>query len=57
MPVYNAGAYLAPAIESVLGQTLRDLELIIVDDVSTDARRGTRLRRQGQPGPGDGDGE
>ena len=36
MPVYNAGAYLAPAIESVLGQTLRDLELIIVDDVSTD---------------------
>ena len=36
MPVYNAGTYLAPAIESVLGQTLHELELIIVDDVSTD---------------------
>lgn len=36
MPVYNAGTYLAPAIECVLGQSMRDIELIIVDDVSTD---------------------
>lgn len=36
MPVYNAGKYLAPAIESVLGQTFGDLELILIDDGSTD---------------------
>jgi glycosyltransferase involved in cell wall biosynthesis len=37
MPVRDAGAYLAPAIESILAQTLRDFEFIIVDDGSTDA--------------------
>lgn len=36
MPVYNAGAYLAPAIESVLQQTLQDFELILIDDGSKD---------------------
>lgn len=36
MPVYNGGEYLAAAIESVLNQTWRDLELILVDDGSTD---------------------
>lgn len=36
MPVYNAEAYLAEAVESVLGQTFRDLELVAVDDASTD---------------------
>ena len=36
MPVYNGERYLAEAIESILGQTLSDLELIIVDDCSTD---------------------
>ncbi len=37
MPAYNAAAFLAEAIESILQQTLRDFELIIVDDGSTDA--------------------
>lgn len=37
MPVYNAGEYLRPAVESVLGQTLREWELILIDDGSTDS--------------------
>lgn len=36
MPVYNSGQYLQPAVESILRQTMPDLELIIVDDGSTD---------------------
>ena len=36
MPIYNAADYLRTAIESVLNQTLRELELICVDDGSTD---------------------
>ena len=36
LPVHNGAAYLRAALDSVRGQTLRDFELIVVDDGSTD---------------------
>lgn len=36
MPVYNVEKYLPQAIDSVLGQTFKDFELILVDDCSPD---------------------
>ncbi|MCH8216254.1 MAG: glycosyltransferase family 2 protein [Planctomycetes bacterium] len=36
MPSYNHGLYIAEAIRSVLTQSFTDLELIIIDDASTD---------------------
>ena len=36
MPVYNVERYVEPAIESVLAQTCRDFEVIVVNDGSTD---------------------
>ena len=39
MPAYNSGDYIGQAIESVLSQDYSNLELIIVDDGSTDNTR------------------
>jgi glycosyltransferase involved in cell wall biosynthesis len=39
MPVYNGERYLREAVDSILGQTFRDFELIAVDDGSTDQSR------------------
>ena len=36
VPVYNVEKYLSECIESILNQTFRDYELILVDDGSTD---------------------
>ncbi|GFE58490.1 glycosyltransferase family 2 protein [Geobacter sp. AOG1] len=36
MPVYNAEAFVAEAISSILSQTYSDFELLIIDDGSTD---------------------
>jgi glycosyltransferase involved in cell wall biosynthesis len=36
MPCFNGGAHLAESLSSALGQTFSDIELIVVDDGSTD---------------------
>ena len=36
VPVYKVEQYLRPCIDSILGQTYKDFELILVDDGSTD---------------------
>jgi glycosyltransferase involved in cell wall biosynthesis len=60
VPVYNGELYLGEAIHSILAQTYRPLEVIVVDDGSRDgtydvaANYGDRLRyvRQANAGPG-----
>lgn len=39
VPMYNASAYLRECIDSILGQTFSDFELLIIDDGSTDESR------------------
>lgn len=61
IPVYNAEKYLAQCLESVLGQTVSDFEVLVVDDGSTDgselvaerfAARDSRVRIFRQPNSG-----
>ena len=61
LPVYNSQKFIKQAIESVLGQTFTDFELIIVNDGSTDSTldiisnfkdKRIRLISQSNRGPG-----
>ena len=36
IPVYNTEAYVEQTLRSIMGQTLRDIELIVINDGSTD---------------------
>jgi hypothetical protein len=36
LPNYNAGAFLRPAIDSILAQDYQDFELLVIDDASSD---------------------
>src|SRR5687768_4164356 len=39
MPVYNDGYFLRAAVESMLAQTFGDIELLVIDDGSSDESR------------------
>jgi glycosyltransferase involved in cell wall biosynthesis len=45
IPVYNGANYLAEAIESALAQTYDDLEVLVIDDGSTDDGATERIAR------------
>ena len=40
LPAYNAERYILQSVQSVLGQTFEDFELVVVDDCSTDGTSG-----------------
>ncbi len=44
VPLYNYAHYVTEALESVAAQTLRMLDLVIIDDASTDASRAVALQ-------------
>src|SRR3982751_4550304 len=49
VPCYNYGRYLAQALDSLLSQTLRDLELIAIDDGSQDDSMAVLSRYRDEP--------
>jgi glycosyltransferase involved in cell wall biosynthesis len=50
VPAYNAGAYIAEALDSLVAQTHRSLQVIVVDDGSTDNTRKIADRYQQRHG-------
>jgi CDP-glycerol glycerophosphotransferase len=61
VPIYNVEAYLEPCLDSAAAQTMGDLDVVMVDDGSTDgsaaiardyARRDSRFRLLTQPNGG-----
>jgi glycosyltransferase involved in cell wall biosynthesis len=49
IPCYNLGQYLDEAVDSVLSQTFQDLEIIVVNDGSTDEDTNQMLRSYNKP--------
>jgi glycosyltransferase involved in cell wall biosynthesis len=49
LPTYNCAKYLPESIESVLSQTCKDLELLVVDDGSTDNTKELMSRYASRP--------
>ena len=63
VPVYNVENYLRQCLDSITGQTLRNIEIICVDDSSTDssgkileeyAKKDERIKIITQPNKGAG---
>lgn len=61
IPIYNTGKYLREALDSICNQTLRELEIILIDDGSTDnsqsiceeyALKDNRIQWRSQPNQG-----
>lgn len=61
VPIYNAESYLAQCIESIIRQTYKDLQIILIDDGSADrslhiaqdyAQKDTRIELYSQPNQG-----
>ena len=58
MPAYNAGAYIGEALDSILAQRVDDIEIVVVDDGSSDGTvevarsRGVPVRVVTQPNQG-----
>ena len=63
VPIYNAEKYLAQCIDSIINQTHRDLQILLINDGSTDgslsiaedfAQRDSRIEIHTQPNQGQG---
>lgn len=50
IPLYNAEKYIGACINSILAQTMKEIEIIVVDDCGTDQSVNTVLKMMSAPG-------